>query len=358
MTTSILWRPEINSLTSPQSYRPRHMARATFGNEEVAARIALRNPVYNEGLGKGFLEELAKELLDALVNGNQVRIAGAFTCHLSFTGRLDAPDDPLPPLEECLHVKFYPSKELVEAVRQRGQAEKEAMSEKLPVISAAQDTVLKLDNVLNPQGLLRVTGTDLLFDPEDGAGQCVLEGTRSGRAVQTRFGSIFNTEITILPDIPAQTGQWNNEYQLSVSTHYTEKGTVRTGVYKRMLRSPLAFTLGDAAGILSDGGASPLVSVTGGTMTAASTRVRIQAVLDVQDGDLRLSLLDMKENDEAAVGNEVRVSANGSYTLTGYAGSALTSLNLEVSKYAQLLKLVKSPYGNRLADILDISQGA
>jgi hypothetical protein len=59
MTTSILWRPEINSLTSPQSYRPRHMARATFGNEEVAARIALRNPVYNEGLGKGFLEELS-----------------------------------------------------------------------------------------------------------------------------------------------------------------------------------------------------------------------------------------------------------------------------------------------------------
>lgn len=58
----------------------------------------------------------------------------------------------------------------------------------------------------------------------------------------------------------------------------------------------------------------------------------IQAVLDVQDGDA------------------VRVKANGTYTLTGYAGSALTSLQLEVSRYAQLLKLVRTPYGYRLAD--------
>jgi hypothetical protein len=57
---------------------PRHIIRATFGNEEVAARIALRNSLYNEGIGKGFLDELATDLLDALVNGNQIRIAGAF----------------------------------------------------------------------------------------------------------------------------------------------------------------------------------------------------------------------------------------------------------------------------------------
>lgn len=42
-------------------------------------RIALRNPVYNESLCKGLLEELVAELLDT----------------------------PLPPLQECLHVKLY-----------------------------------------------------------------------------------------------------------------------------------------------------------------------------------------------------------------------------------------------------------
>lgn len=355
MTTSILWQLERNSLTSPESYRPRHMARATFGNEEVAARIALRNPVYNEGIGKGFLDELARDLLDALANGNQVRIADAFTCHLSLTGRLDAPDDPLPPLADCLQVKLYPSQHLVEAVRQAAHLERLPMSEKLPVITSAQDTVLKLNDVLNSQGLLRLTGTDLFFDPEDGTGQCVLEGTRNGRTVQTRFGPVTDTQVIVIPDVHSQTDPWNNEYRLSLSTHYTENGTLRTGTYRRMLRTPLAVTLGSGNGILTDKANAPYVTVTGGTMTAATARVRIQAVLDVQDGDLRLSLLEMKE--DGVAGDEVRVSANGTYTVAGYAGCDVTSLEVEVSKYAQLVKMVKNPYGGRLVDILDLSQG-
>ena len=67
MTTTIIWRPEENAMTTPHTWWARHIPRATFGNEEVAARIALRNPVYSEGLCKGVLEELAAELLDALV---------------------------------------------------------------------------------------------------------------------------------------------------------------------------------------------------------------------------------------------------------------------------------------------------
>ena len=52
-----------------------------------------------------------------------------------------------------------------------------------------------------------------------------------------------------------------------------------------------------------------------------------------------------------------QTKVNGSYTLTGYADSDLTSLQVQVSKYAQLLKLVRNPYGNRLVDILDVTQG-
>jgi hypothetical protein len=356
MTTSILCRVEVNPLTTPHSHLLKHVPRATFGNEEVAARIAQRNPVYNQGLGKGFLEELAEDMLDALVNGNQVKIAGAFTCHISFTGRLDAPDAPLPPVEDCLHVKFYPSRRLVDALRKDAQLERLPMSEKLPVITSVQDTVLKLDNVLNSQGLLRVTGVDLGFDPEDGVGKCVLEGTRNGRTVQTRFGTITDTEVIVIPDIPSQTDSWNNEYQLSISTHYTDNGTVRTGTYRRMLRTPLAVVLGTETGILSNGGATALVTVTGGTLTAASTRVRIQVLLDTQDNDLRFSLLDMK--DGGAAGNEVRVAANGTYTLSGYADSALTTLEVQVNKYNALAGMVRSPYSGRLVDILDVSAGS
>jgi hypothetical protein len=355
MTTSILCRIEGNAVTNPYSYRIRHVPRATFGNEEVAARIALRNPVLNEGIGKGFLEALAEDMLDSLVTGNQTKIGELFTCHLSFTGRLDTPDAPLPPPEECLQVKFFPSKRLVEAVRKAAQLERLPISDKLPLITSAQDTVLKLDNVLNSQGLLRVTGTDLFFDPEDGVGQCVLEGTRDGRTVQTRFGSIADTEFAVIPDIPNQTEPWNNEYRLILTTHYTKNGTPRTGTYRWMLRTPLGVRIGSGDGILCNGGSTRLVTVTNGTLTAEGTRVRIQALLDVQDGDLRLSLLDMKEN--GAVGNEVRVSANGTYTLTGYADSDLTSLEVEINDYAALLKMVRSPYSGRLVDILDVAQG-
>jgi hypothetical protein len=332
------------------------MARATFGNEEVAARIALRNPVYNEGLVKGFLEELAKDVLDAVVNGNQVRIANLFTCHISLTGRLDSPDAPLPPLEDCLQVKFYPSKQLVEGVRQGGQAEKEAMSEKLPVIANTEDTVWKLKDVINLGGALRLTGTDLFFNPEDEGCECVLEGTHNGRVVQSRFVSISASEITLLPDVVTQTSAWNNEYILSVSTHYTENGTLRTGVYRRRLRTPLNVTLGNSTGILSGSETSPLVTVMTGTFsTGGYAQVRIQAVVG-QDGDLRFSLLDMSEN--GSVGPEVLVPSNGGYSLTGFPGSDLTSLDVIVNDYPALLKMVKNPYGNRLVDILEVSAGA
>jgi hypothetical protein len=74
------------------------------------------------------------------------------------------------------------------------------------------------------------------------------------------------------------------------------------------------------------------------------------------DNDLRFSLLDMKEN--GAVGNEVQVNANGTYTLSGYADADVTSLEVRVNDYAELLKMVKSPYGGRLVDILDVGAGS
>ena len=356
MTTSILWRPEVNPLTSPQSYWPRHIPRATFGNDEIAARIARRNPLYSESIGKGFLIELAADIKDAMINGNQVKIDGLCTCHISLTGRLDAPDDPLAPPEESLQIRLYPSKRLQGDVRQDGHLEQLAVSGKLPVISSTTDTVLKLKDVLNSIGLLRVTGTDLFFDPDKGLGECVLEGTRNGRIVQSRFGPISNSEFTVLPDIPSQTDPWNNEYRLTVSTRYTENGTLRTGTYLRMLRTPLGVNLASGDGILCNGGTSRLVTVTGGTLTSEGARVRIQAVLNAQHGDLRLSLLDMKE--DGAVGNELRVNANGSYTLTGYPGSYVTDLELQVNDYESLLSMVRTPYGGRLVDILDLSAGS
>jgi hypothetical protein len=351
--TTIQWRPEVNALTTPQSWRPRHIPRAILGNDDLAAKIAQRNPLYTEGMGRGFLQEMIEVLREELINGNQWTLEGLLTCHLSLTGRMDAPDDPLPPLEDCLQVKIYASKRLVEEVRKEAQLERLPVSKKLPLISKAEDTVLKLNDVLNPNGALHLAGSDLLFDQEDEGCGCVLEGTRSGRKVQSRYTLISNSEITILPDIPAQNDPWNNECILSVSTQYTENGTVRTGIYERKLRTPLTvIKLGHPnlpeVGILTDKAAAPYVKITGGALSTDET-VRIQVILE-HDGGLSFSLLDMSEGGRA--GAAVKVTANGAITLTGFSGSALSSLNVTVNNYADLVKMIRSNYSGRLVDVL------
>ncbi len=215
--------------------------------------------------------------------------------------------------------------------------------------------MLLLKDVLNPDGMLRLTGDDLQFDPVQGNGECVLAGTQSGRTAQSRFGKVENSEIILIPDIPAQANPWNNEYQIAIATHYTENGTLRTGIYRRKLRTPLTVErMGHPnppeVGILTDKAAAPYVNVTGGTLSADET-VRIQALLE-HDGSLSISLLDM--NEDGRTGTAAKVTANGPVTLGGFSGSALTSLNLSVSNFADLVKMIRSGYSGRVVDVLEL----
>lgn len=353
---TVQWRPEVNPLTTPQSYRPRHLPNATQSGDELAAEIALENPIYNEALGKGFIGILTEKIKQSLIKGNQVALEQAFTFRLSLNGRLDAPDDPLPPIDEVLNVRVSVSRSFLEDVRQDVQLERLPMSEKLPLITSAEDTVFRLNDVLNATGALRLTGSDLLLDQNAAGSECVLEGTRSGKTVQSRFVLISNSEITFLPDIPAQDAPHNNEYTLSVSTHYTEHGTLRTGIYRRRLRTPLILTNFShpnppEVGILTDKSSTPYVTVTGGTLTANET-VRIQVILDLHEGHLLFNLLAME--DGGGVGDAVTVTADGAQTLPGFADSALSSLDLTVNSYSALTEMVRSHYSGRLVDVLDI----
>ncbi len=213
-----------------------------------------------------------------------------------------------------------------------------------------------MKDVLNPDGMLRLTGDDFQFDPVQGTGECVLAGTQSGRTAQSRFGKVENSEIILIPDIPAQAHPWNNEYTISVSTRYSKHGTLRTGTYEGMLRTPLTLTnMGHPnppeVGILTGRESSPLVSVTGGSVSADAT-LRIQAVIDARQDVLLFSLLDMSEDGMA--GTAVTVSANGNVTLQGFSGSAVSSLDILVNDYAALKAMIRSSYNNRLVDVLKV----
>jgi len=353
---TIQWRPEINAMTTPQSYWIRFMPRNVLSTADMAARMAKALPNYSEEEFKTFIALHNQLLAESLSNGEQVTEENAVTYSLSFTGRLNSQDDPLPPLEECLQVRIHASPPFIAAVRQAAKTERLPLEKKLPLIAAAEDTVLRLKDALNPAGMLRLTGNDLQFDPVQGTGECVIEGTQSGRTAQSRFGKIEDSEIILMPEIPAQAQPWNNEYKVSVSTRFSAHGTLRTGTYARMLRSPLPVAkMGHPnppeAGILTGKESSPHVSVTGGSVSADET-LRIQAVLDLRADTLLFSLLDMKEDGKE--GAAVTVTANGAVTLPGFSGSAVSSLSIRVNSFDGLKEMVRNDYGGRVVDILEI----
>ena len=354
--STIQWRPEINALTVPQSYWIRFVSRNSAGIEDLASDIALRHPNFSEADILTILRAEDKAIQARLLDGEQVTKEGGFSWYPSFTGRLDSPDDPMPPLNKSLHVNVRVSPPFIEAMRQAARTERLPMAEKLPLISMARDSLLGLKNVLNPDGALLLTGDDLAFDQAQSTGECVIEGTESGRAAQTRLLRVEDGEIMLMPDIPAQADPWNNEYRISVTTRYTEHGTPRTGIYRRRLRTPLAVAgIGSPppvdVGILTGDAAAPCVTVIGGSLVANET-LRIQVILDVHEDELLFSLLDMQEKGKA--GTEIAVAADGEVTLLSFSGSAVIDLIVLVNDYAALKEMIRNDYSGRLVDILDI----
>ncbi len=353
---TIQWRPEVNAMTTPQSWRILTMPRKSAGIEDIADDIALRHPNFSKADILTILRAEDKAVQTRLLNGEQVTKEGSWTWFVSFSGRLDHPNDPLPPIDQCLNVSVRISPPFTRTIRQSARTERLPVREKKPVISTARDTVLDLDNVLNPDGLLQLKGRNLVFDPKQPDSQCLIKGTESGSAIQSSFGMIENSSIMLRPDIPAQSQPWNNEYTISVSTRYSEYGTLRTGTCQQMLRSPLMLSGlnqpdPSEQGILTGKAASPYISVIGGSVTA-DEMLRIQVILDHRKKVLLFSLLDMKE--KGRTGTVVPVRENGEYTLQGFADSAVSSLSIRVDDYAALQEMVWNTYSGQLVDVLDI----
>jgi hypothetical protein len=356
---TVQWRPEVNALTTPQSWRPRYVARNTNGSDVLAARIAVKHPSLDEETIKTTITALIEEIRIDMINGDQSSLDNAITFRLSLTGRLDSPNAPLLPAEESVALRAVFSRAMTEDVQRNVRFERLAFEEKLPVIANAEDMVFGLSDVLNPDGALRLSGSDLAFTPGAMNEGCVIEGTRSGRTVQSRFVSIANSEILLLPDIPAQNEPWNNEYLLSIATRYTENGTLRSGIYRRRLRSIIVVNglmHPEGLGILSSNETEQAYATLTSGAASASEMLRIQAMFNTRDSVLLMNLISMKE--DGPIGEVVPITANGSVTLQGFAGSAVSYLTINVVDYLSLTALVRDYYYNRLADVLDVRVGA
>ena len=350
---TIQWRPAVNALTVPPSYKILFVPRNIAGYTEIAAEVAAENPNWNAELVEAVMRAERRIIQRRLINGDQVTLEDAFSYRISFLGKLAAPDDPLPNRDDLIQVKVHPSAPFMCEVRHAAKLERLAPEQKQPLIAAAEDTCLKLNDVLNPDGVLKLTGSNLFFDEEAEGCGCVIEGTRNGRTAQSQFAAISNAEVLLVPDIPAQVAPWNNEYNISISTQYTEHGLLRTGTYERKLRSPLlidGFHEG-GVGMLTGSADVPYVRATDGVVSANET-LRIQAILDIHSGHLRFNLLDMKEGGKT--GEVLIVTANGEYTLQGFTGSAVSSLEISVDNFADLVKMARNVYMCRVVDVLEV----
>ena len=147
---TVQWRPEVNALTIPQSWRPRHVPLNVLNEDDIAAEIAHMLPNYSEDAARSIIEALIERIKVNLINGNQITLRNFLTCRISISGRLDSPDAPLPPVEESLSIQMTASRPFVDEIAQNVELERLAMLKKLPLITKAEDTVLKLKDVLNP----------------------------------------------------------------------------------------------------------------------------------------------------------------------------------------------------------------
>ncbi|MDU9048175.1 MAG: hypothetical protein Q3M30_04960 [Candidatus Electrothrix sp. Rat3] len=347
---------EENALTVPRSYRIRFVPNNNVGTDDIAQEMCEIAPILTPDVAKIAMSAYHQTIRKNMINGNHVAVDDSLIYTLSLSGRLDNPDDPLPPVAESLHVRVQPTAGFMKEIHAQAKLERVSMTEKLPQINQIENSTLHLDNVLSSTDVLQLHGEHLGFDPQSGNGECVISGTRSGSAVQTQFGPISDTSIILIPTIPTQNDPWNNEYTLSLSMRFTEHGTLRTGTYRRRLRTPLAIPgLGQQpppeAGILSSKAAAPNVVVTGGTLTA-DERLRIQVIQDLAEERLLFALLDMRE--DGATGEEVAVKENGTYSLPGFADSAVSSLEIRVDHYLALWSMIRNDYGGRLVDVLDV----
>jgi hypothetical protein len=320
----------------------------------MAADISAEQAMYSEETIRGLAPLMVKWIQQRLIKGSQVTLEDGFGFYLSFSGKLDSPDAPLPENDNLIQVNMRVAQPFVREIRQQAKLERLPMTEKLPVITSTEDTKLKLADVLFAGGVLQLTGSNLNFNQENPACGCVLAGTRNGQKKQSLYASVANSAIFIVPDIPQQDAPWNNEYTVTVTTQYTEHGTLRSGTYSRKLRTPIdwdGLPHEGGVGILTGSAEVPYVTVESGTI-AADEMVRIQAAYDAQNGGLLLTLLAIKEG--GGQGAALPVSANGTYTLQGFSGSGVTSIVLDVDEYSSLFSLVRNSYSGRMVDILDI----
>jgi hypothetical protein len=352
---SIYYRIEPNNLTETTSYKLRLVSQGTAGYDEVAARVALKNPGLSAEMVKTALKGSMEEIGIILSEGKIVTLENACTFRPSLHARLESPEAPLPLIDKLLNVTIAVSQPFVKALRLVANLERVAAEEKAPVLLSAEDTSLVLNDVLNSAGVLHLTGSHLLFDPQKPDCGCVIAGTRSGSEVQSQFARISDSEVLLVPHIPVQDDPWNNEYTVSISTKYTEHGSVRTGTYSRKLRSPLIVDLAHAGesgvGILTGEAESPYAWITARAGSGAA-QVRIQALLDLVTDHLSLNILAMQEHGPA--GSAVNIPENGSYVLPGFSGSAVTSLTVQVDYLPELITLIHNSYHGRMVDILDV----
>ena len=100
---TLQYRVEPNPLTKPISYKLRFLPKQIAGYDELAAAVAKDTGLSVEQ-AKAFLLATVRNIKEMLCNGMQVTLEEALTFAPALRGKLNSPDDPLPPIDELLRI--------------------------------------------------------------------------------------------------------------------------------------------------------------------------------------------------------------------------------------------------------------
>jgi len=350
--TTLTWRPEQNSLTTPVSYRARPVVRSTLGYPQVAAAISARNPTWTTELIESVLRQFREEVKIQISNGNRINLDNGFSFYPSLQVRLATPDSTMPPAGEVLQAQATCSRTFRDETAALTTLERLPSVEKSPVITSGVDVTTSLLDVVQSGRTLKLSGNDLLFDPSISGQACTITHPQESSVVQSNFSKIGPSEVLLVCELPdADNGE--GVFQVQITTQYTENGSLRTGTYGRFIREPIDITIGPGSEkVFSNGGALAF-----STMTADSgsgiTRYRAQAVIDSQDLILRMSLLDMVEG--GVVGDSVQVTGGGIFPVAITTDDGTIDATITVVDYTSLYTMVQQDYLGRCVDIFNVA---
>jgi hypothetical protein len=224
---TIKYRIEENNL-KPGTFYARVSRGEIVDLEDMIPNVVAKTSLTGTDL-RGAISALTEEIVASLVAGNAVVLDGLVTFYVTLSGSFDAPDQVVTRETAQLNVVARSNRGIKSTVASQASYSQEVAAVKAPVIRSVFDTATKGYDLYTPTAVIRLTGDNLKFDPEQ-ADEGVFVGNDVAEVRLPLYSNVGNRRIdAIVP--PATSGALT----ITVRARYTPGGELRQTTYRRLV---------------------------------------------------------------------------------------------------------------------------